>query len=307
MSTLILAYNKYSASAKQLKQHILLLKPEIIVKIVGAETWMGWTPSYRKQFLIKNKIKRIVNWGCKDIVFTDLNIPEGCIIANRSTYGLQNKLDFFKLTQQGGNKVNGWLPQHTQDPTKVVADIIQTNSVWVGRKYLNASCGKGIKFYNKNNYNQISEDGAMPLYTKYIPKQDEFRVHFCINPGTQGLANGPIFFIQKKKLKKEHGYAYANLNAEAKGKSEIFKIRNLDHGWVFSSNLTANDIPGKVKQCASAVALKLGQLNLIGALKFGAIDIIYNSKDNAAYALECNSAPGLCETTAKFYAKELTA
>lgn len=303
MTILILAYNKFSASAKMLKQTLLNLNTESAVRIVGAETWMGWTPSYKKQFLLKNKINLILNWGCKDHVFMNTQYPENTQIANLTTTGLQNKLDFFRHLTSGANKVSGWLPMWTTEPTKVVSDILASNgeNTWVGRKYTNASGGAGIKFYTAQNYMDIKNvDGAWPLYTQYIQKRDEYRVHFIQKHGDVE----PELYWQKKKLLKTSGQLYNSMSTEDKAKSEMYKIRNLDHGWVFSGNIDYDTLPVKVIKCANAVIKKIVSIQNSSHLKFGAIDLIYNSKQNSAYALECNSAPGLCEPTAKFYAQE---
>jgi len=134
----------------------------------------------------------------------------------------------------------------------------------IARKLLNASEGRGAVYTES-----VADLPDAPLYVQYIPKKKEFRVHVWDNE---------VVFVQEKRRRQ-------GSNADA-------KIRN--HGdWVFCFNNIAE--PADLRAVALAAAAAVGHS--------GAVDIIYNERKNKCYALEINSAPGLCPTSAKKYAE----
>lgn len=113
-----------------------------------------------------------------------------------------------------------------------------------------------------------------PLYTRYIPKKEEYRVH---------VVNGEAVDIQKKILRP---------GTDPNGVN--FRVRNLANGFVFVRN-TAQPAPDVVSAAVQAVeALDLD---------FGAVDVIYNNKQRTAFVLEVNTAPGLEGQTVENYAR----
>lgn len=116
-----------------------------------------------------------------------------------------------------------------------------------------------------------------PLYTKYIKKRKEFRVH-C-------FANGNYHVAEKRK------------RIEFDGEVNT-KIRNHQNGWVFCTENV--DLPQEVAQKMCEVVKFLG-------LDFGACDVIWNEHHNRYYLLEINTAPGLEGCTLDFYATNLKA
>ena len=61
-----------------------------------------------------------------------------------------------------------------------------------------------------------------------------------------------------------------------------------------SSRLKTFDLPEDCEKQAVAAVVALG-------LDFGAVDVVYNVKEQKAYVLEVNSAPGLSGTTLDKY------
>lgn len=110
-----------------------------------------------------------------------------------------------------------------------------------------------------------------PLYTQYVKKKDEYRVHVF---GQQA------FFIQRKARK---------LDVE----DPNWKIRNLAGGFVFVE-VEENDVPADVKKQAVDSIAALG-------IDFGGVDVMWNENEGAAYVLEVNTACGLEERTADRY------
>jgi hypothetical protein len=110
-----------------------------------------------------------------------------------------------------------------------------------------------------------------PLYTGYIPKKAEFRVHV--------FKEKVIDVQQKKKCKAFDGQRNT-------------RIRNSHNGYVY---------------CRDGIVTPVGLASLaIKAVKaldysYGAVDIIYNENQNRLYVLEVNSRPGLMGTTLNNY------
>lgn len=112
------------------------------------------------------------------------------------------------------------------------------------------------------------------LITKYIPKQQEYRVH-------QG--QGGLIFLQRKARCLDVPDDRVN-----------WQVRNLANGFIFVQAEIGDTPP-----CVLDVA-KRG-LNASG-LDFGGCDVIYNQKQDRAYLLEINTAVGLEPRTAEAYA-----
>lgn len=111
---------------------------------------------------------------------------------------------------------------------------------------------------------------TLPLYTQYVKKKKEFRVH---------VLNGEVIDVQQKK--KRNGVETTGL------------IRNLENGWIFAHEDVVE--PNGLRELGVAAVRAVG-------LDFGAVDVIWNERANQCYVLEVNTAPGLCETTAGKYA-----
>ena len=151
-------------------------------------------------------------------------------------------------------------------------DILKAEE-WVDRGYavvcrtlLNASKGKGIVLAKTRE--RLTQ---APLYTRYVPKKDEYRVH---------IFDGKIIDIQKKMMKS--GVDDAN-----------FQIRNYDNGFIYGRNDIK--VPKPVKKVA------LSAYNLFD-LNFGAADVIYTENRDQGLVLEINTAPGLEGQTVVLYA-----
>ena len=129
-----------------------------------------------------------------------------------------------------------------------------------------ASEGRGITIVPKEELTQVA-----PLYTEYIPKKKEFRVH---------VINNKVIDVQEKRRKK---------GLEQKE----FQVRNTANGYVFCRNDVVP--PSDLHDVALAAVRAIGRTQ-------GAVDVIWNEKQNKCYALEVNSRPGLQGTTLKIYA-----
>lgn len=159
-------------------------------------------------------------------------------------------------------------------PTPLFTGLKAEVSRWICRRVLcrsllRASCGRGIQILER-----VSDLPDCSLYVEYMPKDAEFRIH---------VMAGQVIARQKKVRKI--------------GTTPAMEIRSHDNGWIFARNFT--DPPemqsGYLNDLAVRAVAALG-------LDFGAVDIIWSRRRNAAFVLEVNTAPGLEGQTAKDYA-----
>lgn len=135
------------------------------------------------------------------------------------------------------------------------------------RRLIDSSEGRGINIVNKEDCTERA-----PLYTEYIPKKTEYRVH---------VWDGKVIDVQEKRRRRG-----------GEGEKE-FQVRNTANGYVFCrTDVAAPD------DCATTALCAVSALGR----KYGAADIIYNEKRDKCYVLEVNSRPGMQGTTVKKYA-----
>jgi len=136
----------------------------------------------------------------------------------------------------------------------------------VARTLTNSSEGRGIVIFNKGE-----TPPPAPLYTEYIPKKKEFRVHVWANKA---------FDVAEKR--KRRGVDERNT-----------QIRNTANGYVFCRDGVVE--PDGLRTLAQDAVSALGR-------SYGAVDIIWNEKQNKCYVLEVNSRPGMEGKTVELYA-----
>jgi len=148
----------------------------------------------------------------------------------------------------------------------VVLRWLSSGGIVYARTELTSSQGDGIVLID-------SPDKMVdaPLYTLGIVKPLEYRVHV--------MDGSVIDYTQKKRRSGEEINPY---------------IRNSSNGWVFCREEV--DLPDEVAVESTAAVRSLG-------LDFGAVDVLY--KDNTAFILEVNTAPGIEGTTLSKYKEEL--
>lgn len=199
----------------------------------------------------------VVNWGASDCPYdVHFNQPEAVRVAS-------NKEQAFVAMERSGVTI----PKFTTD--KAVARNWDTSVVV--RRLLNSYAGRGIEVVDT----ECHELPDAPLYTEYVPKTDEYRVH---------VMRDNAFFVQRKA----RSYACDNPN---------WQIRNHDNGFVFAHNENRPIPDDVVTQAVKAV-------DSIG-LDFGAVDVVWNKRREKAYVLEVNTAPGLTGETITKYASQI--
>lgn len=149
--------------------------------------------------------------------------------------------------------------EYTTNPN-VVNDWLADGATVFGRKYLNASCGKGIVVIEPDDDQQIP---ICPVYTKYKKKKREFRIHV--------FKDEVVAVVEKKRRKEFDG-------------ERDTKIRNLANGYVFVQ--TVENEPEGLRALALAASK-------VSPSDFRGVDIGYNQKKDELFVIEVNSAPGI--------------
>lgn len=207
--------------------------------------------------------KVVINWGDSQL---PKNLQASEVLNSPHVLGaMTNKLKFFQLMADTDVRI----PEFTTN-VNVAVGWLDDGGIVVERHKLNGHSAEGLLIVEK-----VVDIGRPPLYTKYVPKKDEFRVHFF---------KGEIIDTQQKKKR-------LDFEGEAN-----FKVRNHANGFIYARNEI--EVPEDVLVQARRTIAACG-------LDFGAIDIIYNQKQQQAYVLEVNTAPGLAGETVEVYRKAI--
>jgi glutathione synthase/RimK-type ligase-like ATP-grasp enzyme len=206
----------------------------------------------------------IINWGCSSHpVFPVANYVQHAAAISFAT----NKLAAFMCLSSGDVQTVEWTGKKS-----VALEWLASGATVVCRKKLTGHSGDGIIIVEKNTAPENMPDA--PLYTKYVYKVKEFRVHVC---------NDKVIDTQQKIKDPER-------------EVENWKVRSHANGFIFARN---NIVPSVARdELARAAISALG-------LDFGAVDII-EDKNGLLYVLEINTAPGLEGQTIKSYAEALS-
>lgn len=212
-----------------------------------------------KRFVTKGDI---INWGssaparewdCRKV----FNRPSAVAKAS-------NKLTTLKLFKEAGVAC----PEFTEAPEEAAKWWREGSSV-VARHKLSGHSGEGILIYNPDDV--FEEAKPAPLYTKYIKKDQEYRIH---------VAGGEIIFQQRKARKQEVPDEEVN-----------WQVRNLAGGFIFANQ--------DVQAPEDVLLQSIKAVESLG-LDFGAVDVL-TTKKGGAYVLEVNTACGLAGKTIDAY------
>lgn len=207
----------------------------------------------------------VINWGSSELPEEVLktriiNHPNAVRLAT-------NKLTFFNTVK---DKVS--IPPFTTDFQEAIKWTAEGRIV-CARTKLTGSGADGLVLMSRDN-----PDGFVkaPLYTQYIPKIDEYRVH---------VVNGSITDIQRKALR-------STWQEENPDKEPNFKVRNLENGFIYMRQgiNTPNTVLDEAVKAVKEIKLD-----------FGAVDVIYNQNHDKGYVLEVNCAPGVEGTSVQNY------
>lgn len=213
--------------------------------------------------------KVVINWGSS-------RLPEnvqrgGTMIINppNAVAVASNKAEAFRAMKNA--KVP--IPEYTGELQRAQQWLAEGHIVFARTK-LQAHSGEGIVEMLPDHPDTHNVNA--PLYVKYISKKYEYRIH---------VFRGEVLDRQRKGLAEEW-----------KGRDDInWHVRNLANGFIYVRN-DGHQVPEVVDQAAVAAVRAIG-------LDFGAVDIIYNEKQKAAYVLEVNTAPGIMNATVDSYVR----
>ena len=190
----------------------------------------------------------------------DAGQPNG---LNSNTTQANNKLSSFTALEAEGV----WIPEYTVRQERA-REWIEEGKTVMCRTRLRGSGGTDIVVATCTD-----ELVRAPLYTKYIRKAEEYRVH---------VFNGRVIDLQRKVRPQTVDNSDAN-----------WFVRSHSNGFIFQRSGVA--IPDDIKAMCVVAVEACG-------LDFGAVDIIYNSHYDKYYVLEVNTAPGLEGQTIISYA-----
>lgn len=211
----------------------------------------------------------VINWGSSQ-PYGFKNVNNVKILNAPNAVGIvTNKLSFFQFlfgpeSQNPYNGIHVKTVDWTDDP-KVAQSWADNEFVVFARTKLTGHSGQGIIIVDKKQ-----EVPPAPLYTKYVFKEKEYRVH---------VVGGKVIDTQQK---------IRDPNKEPTS----WKVRSHENGFIFARN-NINPDPDRD-------ALAIAATGAIG-LDFGAVDII-RDKAGTYYVLEINTAPGLEGQTIESYA-----
>lgn len=181
-----------------------------------------------------------------------------------------NKLSALQALQSAGVRI----PEFTTN-IRTAQGWLYAGATVVERHELRGNSGAGIRIVNNTDDEMPNTLNAAPLYTKFLSKQAEFRVHV--------FKGEVIDYIEKKKVSSERRDATFNAY-----------ISSINSGWVFCRT-DVRDLP-EVRTIAIRAVQALG-------LDFGAVDVVLS--DGLPFVLEVNTAPGLAGTTLVKYANAI--
>tara|TARA_R110000823_G_scaffold288766_2_gene407141 strand:- start:2242 stop:3126 length:885 start_codon:yes stop_codon:yes gene_type:complete len=251
----IAPYNKRSRSAIALAQALDCLR------LSTGGSWdsdesrdiqlINWGLSY-------NQIQNHTNLGSRTRYRRYLNKPNA--VSNAA-----NKIKAFTIFRREGLPICAW----TTDRDEAV-DWIYNGYTAVERHRLSSHSGQGIRLVNEDD-----ELLDAPLYTRYINKNAEYRVH---------VFDGKVIDLQQKRRRRSHH----NPN---------WQIRSHINGWNYTRDF--NPLLNYT-QWANIKDTAVQAVDLL-SLDFGAVDLV-TSGTNRPYVLEVNTAPGLTGRTLVAYA-----
>jgi glutathione synthase/RimK-type ligase-like ATP-grasp enzyme len=209
--------------------------------------------------------KIVINWGSSKL--PDEIARSTIINPPAAVASVSDKLAFFRTCERAGAPR---IPEFTTSREAVQA-WLEAGAKVVVRTILNGHSGNGI---------QILEGAGVdipnaPLYTKYVPKKEEWRIHVMRTP------NELFVMDQQRKIRDPDYVGVPDWN-----------VRSHANGFIFARNVAAPN--------ADVLNQAIKALEVSG-LDFGAVDVIWNQQNGAAYVLEINTAPGLEGTTITSY------
>lgn len=205
----------------------------------------------------------LINWG-NSSVKRQINADK-LVNSFEAVNRASNKLETFRALEDLVD-----IPEYTTNKAVAESWLATDQACVVARAKLRGHSGEGITLHGKGS---VLPD--VPLYTKYIPKVKEYRLH---------VMNDKVFFAQEKKRRFDVPDDEVN-----------WQVRNHANGFNYANQNVVLPAMAELNAIAAIAALNLD---------FGAVDMIYNAKQNKYFVLEINTAPGLFGTTLEKYVEQ---
>lgn len=238
MALKILPYKAVSESAKALADALGIRR----IKLEGSV----WKPKARDT---------VINWGSSDAGHSAFQGGHRILNHPSAVKKASNKLSAFQVFKEAGVSIPEFTTQ-LDEATRLCA----AGAMIVCRTKLTGHSGEGIVLVEGKDTDNLVR---APLYTEYIKKVSEFRLH---------VFGDEVFIVQRKARK--HDVPDAEVN---------WQIRNHANGFIFARG--GVDVPQEHKDLAVKAVKALG-------LDFGAVDLIVTKKGEA-FVLEVNTACGM--------------
>lgn len=208
---------------------------------------------------VANPGDTVINWGSSQ----HFQVPLHSSLVNASDMVAiaANKLGTFEVLSNNGVQTVEWTANQA-----IAQSWANNDCTVVVRQKLTGHSGDGILIVEPHG--QVP---AAPLYTKYVFKEKEFRVHVVLGNAID----------TQRKIK------------DPAREVKTWKVRSHDNGFIYVREGISPDAARDTLAVAAVGAL---------ALDFGAVDIIQDKKGKY-YVLEVNTAPGITGQTVTNYAK----
>jgi hypothetical protein len=214
-----------------------------------------------------NRNLTIINWGNTN---TDLSGYTQATVLNRDIRSASNKRMFFERVAAYNLLADSdpiSIPDFTTSRREAQRWLNEGKTV-VCRHQLAGHSGEGIEIVAPVEGEAVPTVPLAPLYTRYMKKRDEYRVH---------VIKGVVIDVQRKAR-----------NTSVADSGVNWQVRNHSNGFIFARS----DVnpPQTVLDNAVRTVEALG-------LDFGAVDLIYQPRAERAFVLEVNTACGMEGTT----------
>lgn len=246
-------YKNGSRGAKEIKNAL---------RARGVKVWtLQKPPAHRKHL--------IINWGNSEFQYP----TEQLTVVNDpfQTYSMSNKVNFFENTLHSKDVLE-W--------TRSREKALEWGGIVFARTKVEASGGRGIIVWEPG----ADDLPLAPLYTKYVPKTHEYRLHMARRLKGKGFT---VMLAQRKVFVK----------TPQRPSPTDWKVRSHDNGFIFQTHPTHDNIPSKVMAAAGRVMSEH-----FSGLHFAALDVMYHDGRDKAWVIEGNTAPGLENASISIYA-----
>jgi len=213
----------------------------------------------------------IVNWGFSGM-------------SSYPLYRVLNKVDAV-LSAKDKRQAFHMFREHSVITPEWTTDRREAHEWWAAnetvvlRHNLYGHSGDGIEVMTGGSYDVSPLDfliPSAPLYVKYIKKLYEYRYH---------VFDGRVIDIQQKRKRRSVTNDQVN-----------YQVRSHHTGWVYCRD--------DVRHRSGLEGLAISAVSALG-LDFGAVDIIWNERQQQGYVLEVNTACGLEGETVEIYANAI--